>query len=43
MDFEFQEDGVLAKLLKNSGEKDVAVGNVSLRIGYFTIFEELAD
>ncbi|KAM0709452.1 hypothetical protein Q7P35_003491 [Cladosporium inversicolor] len=27
MDFEFQEDGVLAKLLKNSGEKDVAVGN----------------
>lgn len=33
MDFEFQEDGVLAKLLKNSGEKDVAVGNVSLRLG----------
>jgi pyruvate dehydrogenase E2 component (dihydrolipoamide acetyltransferase) len=43
MDFEFQEDGVLAKLLKNSGEKDVAVGNVSLRIGYIAIFEELAD
>lgn len=43
MDFEFQEDGVLAKLLKNSGEKDVAVGNVSLRIGYITFFEELAD
>lgn len=34
MDFEFQEEGVLAKLLKGSGEKDVAVGNVSLRIGY---------
>lgn len=30
MDFEFQEDGVLAKVLKDSGEKDVAVGNVSL-------------
>ena len=29
MDFEFQEDGVLAKILKESGEKDVAVGNVS--------------
>ena len=30
MDFEFQEDGVLAKILKESGEKDVAVGNVGL-------------
>jgi biotin carboxyl carrier protein len=29
MDFEFQEDGVLAKVLKDSGEKDIAVGNVS--------------
>lgn len=28
MDFEFQEDGILAKILKDSGEKDVAVGNV---------------
>lgn len=28
MDFEFQEDGVLAKVLKESGEKDVPVGNV---------------
>ncbi|KAI1612835.1 pyruvate dehydrogenase E2 component [Exophiala viscosa] len=27
MDFEFQEDGFLAKILKESGEKDVAVGN----------------
>ncbi|KAF1993410.1 dihydrolipoamide S-acetyltransferase [Amniculicola lignicola CBS 123094] len=26
MDFEFQEEGVIAKLLKESGEKDVAVG-----------------
>ena len=30
MDFEFQEEGTLAKILKESGEKDVAVGNVSL-------------
>jgi pyruvate dehydrogenase E2 component (dihydrolipoamide acetyltransferase) len=29
MDFEFQEDGVIAKLLKESGEKDVPVGSVS--------------
>lgn len=29
IDFEFQEDGVLAKILKEAGEKDVAVGNVS--------------
>jgi pyruvate dehydrogenase E2 component (dihydrolipoamide acetyltransferase) len=28
MDFEFQEDGLLAKILKESGEKDVAVGSV---------------
>ncbi|PKS05968.1 hypothetical protein jhhlp_007801 [Lomentospora prolificans] len=27
MDFEFQEEGVIAKLLKESGEKDIAVGN----------------
>ncbi|KAF2435481.1 dihydrolipoamide acetyltransferase, partial [Tothia fuscella] len=27
MDFEFQEDGILAKVLKDSGEKDVAVGS----------------
>ncbi|KAG5289058.1 dihydrolipoamide S-acetyltransferase [Histoplasma ohiense] len=27
MDFEFQEEGVLAKILKEAGEKDVAVGN----------------
>ncbi|EED15585.1 pyruvate dehydrogenase complex, dihydrolipoamide acetyltransferase component, putative [Talaromyces stipitatus ATCC 10500] len=27
MDFEFQEDGVLAKVLKDSGEKDIAVGS----------------
>ena len=29
MDFEFQEEGVIAKILKDSGEKDVAVGSVS--------------
>lgn len=28
MDFEFQEEGFLAKRLKETGEKDVAVGNV---------------
>ncbi|KAL1972711.1 hypothetical protein VTN31DRAFT_7125 [Thermomyces dupontii] len=27
MDFEFQDEGVLAKILKEAGEKDVAVGN----------------
>ncbi|KND91482.1 Dihydrolipoyllysine-residue acetyltransferase component [Tolypocladium ophioglossoides CBS 100239] len=27
MDFEFQEDGIIAKILKESGEKDVAVGS----------------
>ncbi|KAI1646665.1 Dihydrolipoyllysine-residue acetyltransferase [Daldinia loculata] len=27
MDFEFQEEGVLAKILKDAGEKDVPVGN----------------
>ena len=29
MDFEYQDEGTLAKILKESGEKDVAVGNVS--------------
>ena len=28
MDFEFQEEGVIAKILKDAGEKDVAVGSV---------------
>lgn len=28
MDFEFQEEGTLAKILKETGEKDVAVGSV---------------
>jgi len=32
MDFEFQEDGILAKILKESGEKDIAVGNVSTQL-----------
>ncbi|PUU80257.1 2-oxoacid dehydrogenases acyltransferase-domain-containing protein [Tuber borchii] len=27
MDFEYQEDGILAKILKPSGSKDIAVGN----------------
>src|SRR6201996_1079441 len=31
MDFEFQEEGVLAKILKETGEKDVAVGNVRIQ------------
>jgi hypothetical protein len=30
MDFEFQEEGVLAKVLKDSGEKDVPVGSVRI-------------
>lgn len=30
MDFEFQEEGVLAKVLKETGEKDVAVGSVRI-------------
>jgi pyruvate dehydrogenase E2 component (dihydrolipoamide acetyltransferase) len=33
MDFEFQEEGVLAKILKDSGTKDVAVGNVRIQWG----------
>jgi pyruvate dehydrogenase E2 component (dihydrolipoamide acetyltransferase) len=32
MDFEFQEEGVLVKILKASGEKDVAVGNVRVQL-----------
>jgi hypothetical protein len=28
MDFEFQDEGVLAKVLKETGEKEVAVGSV---------------
>ncbi|RFU28445.1 hypothetical protein B7463_g7878, partial [Scytalidium lignicola] len=34
MDFEFQEDGVLAKILKETGEKDIAVGNpIAVMVG----------
>ena len=33
MDFEFQDDGTLAKILKETGEKDVAVGSVSRSTG----------
>ncbi|KAB8337314.1 hypothetical protein FH972_021615 [Carpinus fangiana] len=34
MDFEFQEEGTLAKILKDSGEKDVAVGNpIAVMVG----------
>ena len=32
MDFEFQEEGVIAKVLKEAGEKDVAVGTVSFSV-----------
>lgn len=31
MDFEFQDEGVLAKILRDSGERDIAVGKVSIR------------
>lgn len=30
MDFEYQEEGVIAKILLESGEKDVAVGSVGV-------------
>lgn len=36
MDFEFQEEGTVAKILKETGEKDVAVGSVSLDHWRFT-------
>lgn len=37
MDFEFQEEGVLAKVLKDAGAKDIAVGSVSFSdLLYFT-------
>lgn len=29
MDFEFQEDGLIAKILRDSGARDIAVGSVS--------------
>jgi pyruvate dehydrogenase E2 component (dihydrolipoamide acetyltransferase) len=32
MDFEFQEEGVVAKVLREAGEKDVPVGNVRIRL-----------
>lgn len=31
MDFEFQEEGTIAKILRDSGEKDIAVGSVSVQ------------
>lgn len=43
MDFEFQEEGVLAKILKESGEKDVAVGNVSSICGLTTQLFQLTQ
>ena len=43
MDFEFQEDGVLAKILKEAGEKDVAVGNVSGSIARLRCCSATAD
>ena len=44
MDFEFQEDGVLAKILKQSGEKDIAVGNVSnLQLSFIHPFVDHID
>lgn len=43
MDFEFQEDGVLAKILKESGEKDVAVGNVRVTLPSWLKASDLAS
>src|SRR5687768_7112574 len=37
MDFEFQEEGVIAKLLKEPGEKDVPVGTVGFSF-FFSLF-----
>ena len=37
MDFEYQEEGVLAKILKQTGDKDIAVGNVSFPC-FFSLF-----
>ena len=37
MDFEFQEEGVLAKILRDTGEKDVAVGAVRIAPCYMAI------
>jgi pyruvate dehydrogenase E2 component (dihydrolipoamide acetyltransferase) len=34
MDFEFQEEGTIAKILRDAGEKDVAVGSVSTKLGW---------
>ena len=34
MDFEFQEEGVLAKILRDSGAKDIAVGNVRVQLTF---------
>lgn len=39
MDFEFQDEGVLAKILKDSGEKDVAVGNVRALYTHMHLFQ----
>lgn len=36
MDFEFQEEGVVAKILKETGEKDVPVGNVGCSSGFLS-------
>ena len=38
MDFECQDDGYLAKILLESGEKDVPVGNVSDPVSLFPLF-----
>lgn len=40
MDFEFQEEGTLAKILKDGGEKDVAVGNVSRSPDFYWAYSD---
>lgn len=37
MDFEFQEEGVLVKVFKDMGVKDVVVGNVSYILLFFIV------
>ena len=43
MDFEFQEEGVLVKVLKDSGAKDVAVGNVRAQQLHAALATHFAD
>ncbi|KAI6786735.1 Dihydrolipoyllysine-residue, partial [Hortaea werneckii] len=44
MDFEFQDEGVLAKILRDSGEKDVGIGNpIAVMVEDAADVEKFAD